>query len=352
MDMGQNVPYPSLSTEQAGKTYYMSPLVGNILGIVDNSTDHLTAYVWKEGDANRGMNNIVSCLHQYLKKLLIFDHVCSDLVIVVDNCGGQNKNKCILRYLIWLVEAGFIDHVKLIFLVAGHTKNKCDRMFNLLKNDYHKVDVFSFKQLLAVLDRNDFVTVIHMVMNLFLDFNSWLHQYYTSPRTDTINRFHEFHVNSSNPTVMKRYLYGDVMSEPYEQDFLPRSFPKKLKTKIRRNRLKLSTMEKNLKRLIPPGIRPIKQVEMYIEWRTITPMEYWDETCPEPTEEIKNLVKTQKTVKNELKEEEHVASKRDSKKMMTKQKATKVNKEKQLKNDTSKECKRNKQKKKHQSMKK
>ena len=67
---------------------------------------------------------------------------------------------------------------------------------------------------------------------------------------------------------------------------------------------------------------------MYIEWRTITPMEYWDETCPEPTEEIKSLVKTQKTVKNELKEEDHVASKKDSKKMMMKQKATLVNKEK------------------------
>ena len=61
MDMGQNVPCPSLSAEQAGKTYYMSPLVANILSIVDNSTDHLTAYVWKEGDANMGMNNPENC---------------------------------------------------------------------------------------------------------------------------------------------------------------------------------------------------------------------------------------------------------------------------------------------------
>ena len=82
MYMGQNVPYPSLSTEQAGKTYYISRLIANILGIVNNSNDHLTTYVWKEGDANRRMNNAVSCLHLYLKKHHIFDHVCSDLVIV------------------------------------------------------------------------------------------------------------------------------------------------------------------------------------------------------------------------------------------------------------------------------
>ena len=57
---------------------------------------------------------------------------------------------------------------------------------------------------------------------------------------------------------------------------------------------------------------------MYIEWRTITPIEYWDETCPEPTKEIQNLVKPQKTVKNELKEEKHTASKKYSKKLIKK----------------------------------
>ena len=41
MDMDQNLIYPSLSAEQSGKCYYMSPLIANILGIVDNSNESL-----------------------------------------------------------------------------------------------------------------------------------------------------------------------------------------------------------------------------------------------------------------------------------------------------------------------
>ena len=52
----------------------------------------------------------------------------------------------------------------------------------------------------------------------------------------------------------------------------------------------------------------------------IVPWEYWDETCTEPSEEIKRIVNTQKTAKSELKDEEHVASIKDSKKKLKKKK--------------------------------
>ena len=53
------------------------------------------------------------------------------LTLVFDNCGGQNKNCMVLRYLLYLVENNVFKTVEAVFLVAGQTKNVCD---SLLEN--------------------------------------------------------------------------------------------------------------------------------------------------------------------------------------------------------------------------
>ena len=63
-------------------------------------------------------------------------------------------------------------------------------------------------------------------------------------------------------------------------------------------------MRKELKKLKPPGIRPMKQMEMYQKWRKIVPQLYWADTCPEPTEEIKDYVKSRKEERKVQKREE------------------------------------------------
>ena len=48
------------------------------------------------------------------------------LTLAFDNCGGQNKNRMVLTYLLYLVESNVYKTVEAVFLVAGHTKNICD----------------------------------------------------------------------------------------------------------------------------------------------------------------------------------------------------------------------------------
>jgi hypothetical protein len=43
--------------------------------------------------------------------------------------------------------------------------------------------------------------------------------------------------------------------------------------------------------LKPPGLRPIKQVEMYKKFRPFVPRRFWGETCPKPSEEVLMQVK-------------------------------------------------------------
>ena len=79
----------------------------------------------------------------------------------MDNCVGQNKNRMVIRTSAMCVEMGCAKQMNLIFLVKGHTKNSCDRNFNLLKTDWRKKDIFAMEDTLKILDQSDYVEVIN-----------------------------------------------------------------------------------------------------------------------------------------------------------------------------------------------
>ena len=91
-----------------------------------------------------------------------------ELTYIADNCGGQNKNMWVVRFLIWLAEAKIFPKITLLFLVKGHTKNSDDCMFNLLKLTYHSRDIFTYDELHSVLSENEFVNVIKMSQAIFM----------------------------------------------------------------------------------------------------------------------------------------------------------------------------------------
>jgi hypothetical protein len=41
-----------------------------------------------------------------------------------------------------------------------------------------------------------------------------------------------------------------------------------------------------LETLKPPGLRPIKKVDLYKKIQPYVPRKYWAETCPKPTDEV------------------------------------------------------------------
>jgi hypothetical protein len=45
-----------------------------------------------------------------------------------------------------------------------------------------------------------------------------------------------------------------------------------------------------LETLKPPGLQPIKQVEVYKKFWPYVPRKYWAETCPKPTDEVVDSV--------------------------------------------------------------
>ena len=306
IDMGQNLCLPNFEAEQPGDTYYFSPLTILLFGVVDNATedgkDRMNAYIWREFDGARGANNIASCLLKDLKLRGCFDRPnFSELTYVADNCGGQNKNRTVIRFLMWLVENRIFPQVKILFLVKGHTKNAADRMFNLLKLSYHKQNIFSYDKMEEVLNKNQFVDVHKMKPEEFFDHEKWQNLHYRKPTGGEFKQTHVFTIKrgggrNGGPTVLMKQDDNDAAIrlddlKPTRKSRTARRLNPEQRTEA------IAKMEQNLEQLVPPPLRAIKQVELYSKWRPLIPEKYRDITCPKPSDEIIESIKSEKREK-------------------------------------------------------
>jgi len=67
-----------------------------------------------------------------------------------------------------------VEEVQFIFLVVGHRKNAANRLFNSLKHEYRKQNLFTFDELARALDQSANVTVHRTVANDFFDYDKLL----------------------------------------------------------------------------------------------------------------------------------------------------------------------------------
>ena len=105
----------------------------------------------------------------------------------MDNCGEQNKNGTMLKMGAYFVERGWFKKVNFTFLVKGHTKNTCDRMFDLLKVKWHQSNVYSMDQALEVLNAMENVSAIE-ASNIHLDIFVFLSKWYKQPVSGSIQK--------------------------------------------------------------------------------------------------------------------------------------------------------------------
>jgi len=96
---------------------------------------HLHAYVYHEVITKKGVNNMVSLILKTLKTsiLLMEGDPGGELVIVFDNCSGQNINNTVLKMVTYLCGMGYFKKVQFLLLEIGHIKNVAGRLSNMLK---------------------------------------------------------------------------------------------------------------------------------------------------------------------------------------------------------------------------
>ena len=89
-------------------------------------------------NVGKGAIAIISMLHHFFAT-----HGLGEKVVHLhaDNCGGQNKNRYMMYYLMWRVLTRLHDEITISFLPVGHTKFFPDAGFGLLKKKFRVTKV-------------------------------------------------------------------------------------------------------------------------------------------------------------------------------------------------------------------
>jgi len=306
IDMGQNGQIPTLRGDQVGDFYYMSPLIQYIFGIHDAASNIMNTYIWGEGDAARGANNIVSCLYWDFERRGLFSGQgkLGHLALLCDNCAGQNKNRCVMKFAMWLVEAGFIAKVSLVFLIKGHTKNNADKWFNYLKRGTKGKNIWDETSLDEAYTSNNghLIKLFRVPADRWRDFDSWFHEYYMElPKGATAPNHIFTFGGEGNPIIMSRQTFRD--GEKILHNMLPSYSSKRLSkgfSKIERAE-KIGDMYRQLRVIPAPGLSDIKQMEMYKKIRPIAPSQF-HYFYPEPCREVLDRFKANSKLKRKKKD--------------------------------------------------
>ncbi len=145
-----------------------------------------------------------------------------------------------------------------------------------------------------VLNKMDDIKFIKASDNYFFNYDKLLDCLYKNFKAGNIQKNHYFVVHSNAPTSM--------ISKTYINDENETTFNFHKDTPHRAVLLETYTLE----HLNAPGIRDIKQVELWKNWRQYIPDPYKDIMCPEPTKEVVDKIQKDKS----RKQKEKVASKK------------------------------------------
>ncbi len=148
---------------------------------------------YTEGVGKKGAYNVASLIMKTLQKLnlLCKDSVGGELNIIFDNCFSQNKNDTVLKLPAWLMAMGYFKEIHFIFLMVGHTQNVADSLFNSLKQEYRKQNLFTFDKLVWMLDKWSLPKIHPTIAKDFLDYSRLLDSLYW-PLTGNIKTNHIF----------------------------------------------------------------------------------------------------------------------------------------------------------------
>ena len=211
------------------------------------------------GEAKKGGNSVASMLWKTLRLKGHLDGRCANEInFVFDNCTGQNKNRMVTRLLFFMVKLKVTRVARAIFLVKGHTKNDCDRMFNLMKYDYRKVNCYVPQDLIELVNRHPQVNAVAMAPNEFHNWDALENKLVQKAEGILKNHVFTVETNDSNSMIMQEYSGAQVerqtlvLKQYQDVDWSPL--------------LQLDVIP-------PPGLPDIKWNELYAKWGRFIPEE-------------------------------------------------------------------------------
>lgn len=176
IDYMQNLQLPSIPIQEA---FYLRQLVVNVFCIHNLKDNSATFYVYNEGTAGKGPNEVCSFLIEYLRTIpenIKYLHIFSD------GCLAQNKNNTMVRMFMALVSLEKFQIINQYFPIRGHSFLPCDRDFGVVKRSLKKFDhtytLEEYTKRISECPRKQKFTVKVPKTEDILDFKQWWPKHY------------------------------------------------------------------------------------------------------------------------------------------------------------------------------
>lgn len=123
---------------EASTFYYKSKINCLNFTISELGRDHTECYFWDESEAQRGANEIGTCVLRFLQKKSACSNSDMDVIFYSDNCCGQQKNQFIISMYIYAVTSLKYNSITHKFLIRGHTQNEGDAVHSIIEKEIKK----------------------------------------------------------------------------------------------------------------------------------------------------------------------------------------------------------------------
>ena len=140
-DLQQVLPCPSIDASCA---YYLRKLAVYNLTIYELGTKKGHNFMWHEGIAARGANEISSAVYDFLYDASISG--TQEIALYSDCCGGQNRNRFMFSMYLYVIATTNIQKITHRFLESGHSVNEGDMMHALIEKRKRKQSVYTPQQ--------------------------------------------------------------------------------------------------------------------------------------------------------------------------------------------------------------